>query len=102
MTCTSHPMKTVLFLCTGNYYRSRFAEELFNHHATASGLGWHALSRALAIELGIGNVGPFSEYTADALAARGIRAPQSARYPQQCLISDLEAADVIVALNEFE
>ena len=24
------PMKTVLFLCTGNYYRSRFAEILFN------------------------------------------------------------------------
>jgi hypothetical protein len=26
-------MKSVLFLCTGNYYRSRFAEELFNHRA---------------------------------------------------------------------
>ena len=26
-------VRTVLFLCTGNYYRSRFAEELFNHHA---------------------------------------------------------------------
>jgi len=24
-------MKTVLFLCTGNFYRSRFAEEVFNH-----------------------------------------------------------------------
>lgn len=23
-------MKKVLFLCTGNYYRSRFAQELFN------------------------------------------------------------------------
>ena len=22
--------RSVLFLCTGNYYRSRFAEELFN------------------------------------------------------------------------
>ena len=28
-------MPTVLFLCTGNYYRSRFAEILFNH------LAWH-------------------------------------------------------------
>jgi len=27
--------RTVLFLCTGNYYRSRFADELFNHKAAA-------------------------------------------------------------------
>jgi protein-tyrosine phosphatase len=32
---TARPMNTVLFLCTGNYYRSRFAEELFNHKAAA-------------------------------------------------------------------
>jgi len=30
--------RTVLFLCTGNYYRSRFAEELFNHKVAAHGL----------------------------------------------------------------
>ena len=27
----------VLFLCTGNYYRSRFAEILFNHAAQSGG-----------------------------------------------------------------
>ena len=33
----SHPtMKTVLFLCTGNYYRSRFAEIFFNWHAATA------------------------------------------------------------------
>ncbi|MGM4967020.1 hypothetical protein AB7714_26215 [Tardiphaga sp. 1201_B9_N1_1] len=30
--------RTVLFLCTGNYYRSRYAEELFNHLARRAGL----------------------------------------------------------------
>jgi protein-tyrosine-phosphatase len=35
-------MKTLLFLCTGNYYRSRYAEELFNHHAARGGLLWQA------------------------------------------------------------
>ena len=26
-------LQTVIFLCTGNYYRSRFAEEVFNYRA---------------------------------------------------------------------
>jgi protein-tyrosine-phosphatase len=38
-------MKRVLFLCTGNYYRSRFAELLFNYRARSTGLAWEASSR---------------------------------------------------------
>ena len=30
--------KAVLFLCSGNYYRSRHAEAVFNHRAAAAGL----------------------------------------------------------------
>jgi len=41
----------VLFLCTGNYYRSRYAEELFNHLARAEGLSWRAISRGAAFAL---------------------------------------------------
>ena len=37
--------KFVLFLCTGNYYRSRFAESLFNSVAGKMGLPWRASSR---------------------------------------------------------
>ena len=44
--------KTVLFLCTGNYYRSRFAEVLFNSVASRMGLPWKASSRGLALERG--------------------------------------------------
>ena len=40
----------VLFLCTGNYYRSRFAEELFNHLAIQRGLAWRADSAGLEVE----------------------------------------------------
>jgi protein-tyrosine-phosphatase len=43
-------VKTVLFLCTGNYYRSRFAEELFNYEAERASLPWIAQSRGLALE----------------------------------------------------
>lgn len=41
-------MKTVLFLCTGNYYRSRFAEYLFNHLAEQQTLEWRAESLGFA------------------------------------------------------
>lgn len=37
--------QTVLFVCTGNIYRSRFAEALFNHRASSERLAWRAESR---------------------------------------------------------
>ncbi len=39
--------KTVVFVCTGNFYRSRFSEYLFNALAKTSGLYWNATSRGL-------------------------------------------------------
>jgi protein-tyrosine phosphatase len=94
--------KRVLFLCTGNYYRSRFAEELFNHHARRLGLDWAADSRALAIERGHENVGPISRHAAAALAARDVLLAEPARRPAACEANDLEAADLVVAVKEAE
>jgi protein-tyrosine phosphatase len=94
--------QTVLFLCTGNYYRSRFAEELFNYKAAARGLGWQAQSRALAIERGDRNVGPLSPFALHGLAARGCSAKAGLRMPLQCAAGDLETAHRIIALNEPE
>jgi protein-tyrosine phosphatase len=94
--------QTVLFLCTGNYYRSRFAEELFNHKVSAAGMGWQADSRALAIERGARNIGPLSPFTLHGLAARGFSARGGGRMPLACAASDLESADRIIALNEPE
>ena len=95
-------MKSVLFLCTGNYYRSRFAEELFNHRARRARLAWHASSRALAIERGSGNVGPMSEHAAKGLGRLGVQIAEPGRMPQPCLPTDLSAASLIVALEERE
>jgi protein-tyrosine phosphatase len=95
-------MKTVLFLCTGNYFRSRFAEELFNHRAARTGINWLARSRALAIERLANSAGPISPFTLKGLEVRGLIAKYSDRLPQQCAIADLETADCIVALNESE
>ena len=95
-------MQTVLFLCTGNYYRSRFAEEVFNHRAARDGLSWVAQSRALAIERATNNVGALSPFTLKALEERSVVAQSEHRLPQQCSIIDLQTANHIIALNEVE
>jgi protein-tyrosine phosphatase len=94
---------TVLFLCTGNYYRSRFAEVLFNSVAGKMGLPWRASSRGLALERGVNNVGPMEVSAVKALEARGLRAvAEFGRSPTQATAEDFEAARWIVALKEAE
>src|SRR5213082_427252 len=95
--------KAVLFLCTGNYYRSRFAEVLFNSVAEKMGLPWRASSRGLALERGVNNVGPMAVAAVNALEARGLRGiADLARLPAQVTADDFEGADWIVALKEAE
>lgn len=94
--------RTILFLCTGNYYRSRFAEEYFNFEAERLGLDWRADSRALAIERGIGNLGPISSDAEQGLAARGITLATPVRMPQALCEADLNTAERIIALKETE
>jgi protein-tyrosine phosphatase len=95
-------MKSVLFLCTGNYYRSRFAEEMFNHHAARSGLDWIAHSRGLALERGARNIGCISPFALHALEEWDITARGANRLPLQCATADLASADLVVAVKEAE
>src|SRR5438552_1485998 len=95
--------RTVLFLCTGNYYRSRFAEVLFNSVAGKMGLPWQASSRGLALERGVHNVGPMDESALEALEALGVRGTDAVtRLPAQVSGADLEQAALIVALKHAE
>ena len=96
-------MSVILFLCTGNYYRSRFAEVVFNALAPLECPGWTAISRGIAVDLGVNNIGPIARPAAEALQTRGvIFTPALARMPLQLEIADLESADHIVALKEAE
>lgn len=96
-------MKRMLFLCTGNYYRSRFAEEYFNHHADLLGLPWQGDSRALARCLAAtGNVGPISRYARCELERRGITMRAAGREPIRAEPHDLVSADHIIALSRHE
>jgi protein-tyrosine phosphatase len=100
---TAHAsVSKVLFLCTGNYYRSRFAELLFNQRAQEALPSWTAYSRGLALERGSKNVGPISVLALQGLKARGIWVPEEVRFPLQVCEQDLHLADLVIALKEAE
>jgi len=95
-------MNRVLFLCSGNYYRSRFAEVLFNHLARQANAAWIADSRGLRVQKdGIVNVGPISRHALEALAARGLDVPAE-RWPRQVTAEDFPTAQIVIALKEAE
>lgn len=95
-------MNKILFLCTGNYYRSRFAEHLFNWLAVKQGLDWQADSRGLALERGVNNVGAISRYALEALTVRLVNLPDDERFPLPASEPDFQAATRIIALDELE
>ena len=93
--------RRALFLCTGNYYRSRFAEEIFNHLAAGRQIDWSAHSRALAIER-LDKADSVSPLVRKALSARGIVPLGCSRSPAPCSVIDLETASLIIALSSTE
>lgn len=93
-------MKTLLFLCTGNYYRSRFAEILFNWHAEKENLPWRADSRGLALDAN--NLGHMSIYTTKRLERMEICIDPYRRDPQDLSLSDLQAAHHVIAVKGAE
>jgi protein-tyrosine phosphatase len=93
-------MKRVLFLCSGNYYRSRFAEIFFNWHAEHHGLRWRAVSRGLALDAR--NAGPLSRHTSARLASLGISWAEYLRPPLPVTVADFASADRIIAVKASE
>ncbi|TVS19087.1 MAG: low molecular weight phosphatase family protein [Planctomycetaceae bacterium] len=92
---------SVLFVCTGNYYRSRFCEHLFNVLAERRQIRWRAASRGLQTWLADG-YGPISEMTVQRLKDLGIPINGDARFPLPLTESDLQTAGLVVALKESE
>jgi protein-tyrosine phosphatase len=93
-------MNTVLFLCSGNYYRSRFAEVLFNSEARRLGMPWQAESRGF--RLYPGNHGPVSVHAVTGLQSLGLELPEPDRMPQTVTPADFESARLIIAVKEAE
>jgi protein-tyrosine phosphatase len=94
--------KKILFLCTGNYYRSRFAEELFNHLAYEKGLNWSAESRGLVENLWLlGNFGAISPYALKELEKRSIKVSKT-RFPQKLERHEAKGYRLLIALDRDE
>jgi len=91
-------MKTLLFLCTGNFYRSRFAELYFRHLCAEHSLEWIVDSRGLALEPQ--NIG-LSHYTQQEWRKLGI-STEPHREPIPLSLDDLMKSDLTIAVKETE
>lgn len=92
--------KTVVFICTANYYRSRFSEYLFNALAEKKGLEWRATSRGLQTWM-VDGQGPISKHTVERLKAMGVSF-NAERFSIPLSEADLENADLVIAVKEAE
>lgn len=91
-----------LFVCTGNYYRSRFAEYLFADLVQKQGLSWRTDSAGLGVDWSWKiNPGPISKVTVASLEQRGIPV-NDPRMPRKLMLEDLEAANRVILLDEPE
>ena len=90
--------RRLIFVCTGNYYRSRLAELLFNHYASPLGLRWHAESRGLMVSGRIRGLADEAHLCAEAHGLENI----SARNPLPLLVDDLAEAGLVVLMNRAE
>jgi protein-tyrosine phosphatase len=93
------PERQVLFVCTGNYYRSRFAEALFNEKASEAHLGWRAVSRGLKL---VASQRGISSLARRELMKRGVPKELCAGDPKGLTKEDLEKSDYIVFMDEAE
>jgi protein-tyrosine phosphatase len=91
--------RRVLFICTGNYYRSRFAEAVFNYHAEQRQIPWTAFSRGLAIHLAEGYL---STYTTEALNTRQIHLRHTGPARASLSEEDLLESSYRIAMDRSE
>lgn len=94
-------MKKVLFICTGNYYRSKFAEIYFNKKCMDHHLPYKAFSRGFDIS-NKSNIGLISKFAEGKLKKLNIKLPRNLKSPRLVKTTDLLKSDIVIALNENE
>ena len=93
----------ILFLCTGNYYRSRFAEEYFNNLARSRSLPHRAASRGIGMNFErLKNPGPISMDVIVTLKAMGILVNAPVRRPRKLRPEEALLFDRIICMDKKE
>lgn len=92
-------MARILFICTGNYFRSRFAEAYFNHLSAAEGIEWKAFSRGFFPNMAPPGISP---HTRKAIRLLGIEEVHVAPDKHKLSEADLLEADLVIALKDSE
>lgn len=92
-------MRKILFICTGNYYRSKFAEIYFNYISHTL-ISYKAQSRGINIENPL-NIGFISPYTVLRLNKLEIPIPKL-KPPILLTENDLITSEIVIALDEKE
>ena len=88
-----------MFICTGNYYRSRFSEALFNHLAQRDNSVWRAFSRGVDIDLAPPGL---TEHTRAWLLDHGVPLTHTTEERNRLTAADLQRATISIALKEAE
>lgn len=94
--------KRLLFLCTGNHYRSRFAEEYWNELVEREAVTWRADSRALGEPPDPREHGTMSADALAELARLGIRSRGALRPPLRVRDEDFARSSHVIALDGDE
>lgn len=95
----------VCFVCTGNYYRSRFAEATFNFMAKECGEEYVAESRGLNVSAAdkvANDYGELSPYTKNKMEELDIPISFTSSKRQPISKQDLKDFDIIVVMDRSE
>lgn len=95
----SPSVKRLLFICSGNFYRSRLAEALFRHYTDSEEMEWEVFSRGLAVTGALSGVSP---EVIDFLKPMGLLEAVDDRDPLPLLVDELIGASHVVLLNQAE
>jgi Protein-tyrosine-phosphatase len=95
---TTMTTERILVLCSGNYFRSRFAEIFLNHVIADRSLPWQVDSAGLLMEND--NEGNISRHTQAYVEAKGWDVP--ARPPKAATTDQFQWATRVIALKETE